>query len=369
MRGIKVFSGGRRHREIAEPLLPPDAEWIEVKVPLRDVFDLYRRHEEIAVIASGDPLFYGLAATLQREFPDARIEVFPAPNSLQSLARALAIPYGGMKCVSATGRPYAEMDAALIEGEALIGVLTDRTHTPDDIARRMIRYGFTNYSMAIGENLGNEERERCRRMSLAEASRLSFEAPNCVILQRDARRSRPFGIAESDMEGLPGRPRMITKMPVRLLSLAMLGLDDRTSLWDIGYCTGSVSIEARLRFPRLKITSFEVRPECAGILERNAARFGAPGIDAHTGDFLTLPLDELPRPDAVFIGGHGGKLPEMLARLKPLLLPGAAVVFNSVSEQSLALFEQAVARQGLAITARHRMALDDFNPITVLKAE
>lgn len=369
MRCIRVWSGGKRHREIAGPMLPQGTEWIDVTVPLNDVFEKYRAHSEIALIASGDPLFYGIAATLQRAFPEAAIEVYPSPNSLQSLARQLAIPYGEMRCVSATGRPYTELDAALIEGEKLIGVLTDRRHTPDDIARRMLRYGFDNYSMAIGENLGNEQRQRCRRMSLADASRLGFEAPNCVILERTKQRSRPFGIAESDFEGLPGRPRMITKMPVRLLSLSMLGLHNRTSLWDIGYCTGSVSIEARLQFPRLKITSFEIRPECAGILERNAMRMGAPGIDAHTGDFLSLPLDELPRPDAVFIGGHGGKLREMLAKLSPYLLPGTAIVFNSVSEQSLELFEQAVAEQGMSITMRHRMALDDFNPITILKAE
>jgi precorrin-6Y C5,15-methyltransferase (decarboxylating) len=142
----KVFSGGRRHHEIVMPLLPHDAQWIDITVPLCMVFDEYRRlspsgergEGAIIVFASGDPLFFGFANTLQREFPDADIKVYPTFNSLQMLAHRLVMPYHDMRIVSLTGRPWPEFDHALIERTPKIGILTDREHTPSTIAQRML---------------------------------------------------------------------------------------------------------------------------------------------------------------------------------------------------------------------------------------
>ena len=100
---------------------------------------------------------------------------------------------------------------------------------------------------------------------------------------------------------------MITKMPIRLLSLSMLDLINRERFWDIGFCTGSVSIEAKLLFPHLHITSFEIREEGRKLMTENCHRFGTPGIEAIIGDFLSVDLSALEAPDAIFIGGHGVK--------------------------------------------------------------
>ena len=88
----KVFSGGKRHYELMKSRLPQGAQWIEITVPLADVFKQYKGYPEIVVFASGDPLFYGFAATVQREFPDAGIEVYPTFNSLQMLAHRMLLP-------------------------------------------------------------------------------------------------------------------------------------------------------------------------------------------------------------------------------------------------------------------------------------
>ena len=106
---------------------------------------------------------------------------------------------------------------------------------------------------------------------------------------------------------------MITKMPVRLVSLSLLELERRRSFWDVGFCTGSVSIEAKLRYPHLLVTSFEVRPEGKELMEVNSRRFHAPGIDYHIGDFLSQDLESLPRPEAAFIGGYGGSSLSLLS--------------------------------------------------------
>ena len=367
-----IFSGGQRHHTLVAPLLPPGAEWIDIEAPLERTFEAYTPHDDITVFASGDPLFYGFAATLQRRYPDARIDVFPTFNSLQTLAHRTALPYHDMRCISLCGRPWTAFDSALIGGAPLVGLLTDRRKTPQAIAQRMVRYGYTHYSVTLGEQLGNETEERISTLSVGELATLDrpCRTPNCLILRRaDTQPAFPFGLPETQFELLDGRANMITKAPVRLATLAALGLPRRRCLWDIGACTGSVSIEARRMAPDMLVESFEIRPACRDIIGTNARRFGTPGISLHMGDFLLQPLDTLPRPDAVFIGGHGGRLADIIGRVVPLLQPGGCVVLNAVSPASVSLFEEACRLHRLDITLRQRIAVDTHNPILILRAE
>lgn len=365
----RVFSGGTRHHELMAAHLPNEHQWIDVTVPLSGVYEQYRSLAgqadcRICVFASGDPLFYGFAGTLQREFPEAQMQVFPTFNSLQMLAHRLCLPYQQMRAVSLTGRLWDLFDEALIRNEELIGVLTDKKKTPAVIWQRMQEYGYDNYTMYVGERLGNPQ----ERVEVYDSSH-NYEQPNCLILHRQQPRIRPFGLPESQFALLNGRAKMITKMPIRLCTLAALELERRSSFWDVGFCTGSISIEARLHHPHLHITAFEIRPEGEELMRENCRKFGTPGIEAHIGDFLNLDLSQYEAPDAVFIGGHGGRLEEMVARLAQVLRPGGCIVFNSVSNESLEAFEVGALHNGLQCHVCHRIALDDHNPITILKAE
>ena len=368
----KVFSGGKRHHEIMKGLLPNDYKWIDITVPLAKVFEQYREtfnSQFIVVFASGDPLFFGFANTILREMPDAEIQLFPSFNSLQTLAHRILMPYQDMRIVSLTGRPWHEFDKALIERAPKMGVLTDnKEHTPNSIAQRMLEYGYDQYIMWVGEHLGNPSEERITKLSLSEAAKQSFGNPNCLILQAENTRPKVFGIPDEQFAILEGRPKMITKAPIRLLSLQALDLYQKHTFWDIGFCTGSVSIEAKLQFPHLQIVSFEVREEGKELMQINSQRFGTPGITTIIGDFLTQDLKSLPRPDAVFIGGHNGQLPFMLERIKQLLLPGGCVVFNSVSQESQQTFKQEASKQGFTLQPSLHIALNDYNPIEIIKA-
>ena len=366
----KVFSGGKRHHEIVTPLLPANAEWIDITVPLDAVFEQY--HDEVVVFASGDPLFFGFANTIKRKIPDAEIVVYPTFNSLQMLAHRLVMPYHDMRIVSLTGRPWPEFDRALIERAEKIGVLTDHEHTPATIAQRMLDYGYTNYSMSIGEHLGNREKEKVTTLSLEEAVQREFEHPNCLILALKVRSSLKFGIPDSEFTLLDGREKMITKMPIRLLTLQALDLPQKHVLWDIGFCTGSVSIEARLQFPHLHIEAFEIRPECENIIHKNTRRFGAPGINVHMGDFLETDITTLPRPDAVFIGGHGGALKGIIKKVLTVLTSDGVIVFNSVvapkvTIDSQKLWDETCLELGLHQEPPLHIQLNDNHPITILK--
>ena len=380
----KVFSGGKRHHEIVAPLLPQDSKWIDITVPLDTVFEQYQnaprlwRGDEVIVFASGDPLFFGFANTIKRKMPEADIVVYPTFNSLQMLAHRLVMPYHDMRIVSLTGRPWPEFDKALIERVGKIGVLTDKEHTPAVIAQRMIDYGYTNYQMYVGEHLGNPELEKVTTLSLEEATKHDFTMPNCLILESRENPCHPclnyFGIPDSEFALLDGREKMITKMPIRLLTLQALELPKRHVFWDIGFCTGSVSIEARLQFPHLQVIAFEIRPECEAIIQENCRRFGAPGIDIHIGDFLEEDISTLPRPDAVFIGGHGGHLQEIIEKVLQYLNPDGCIVMNSVKApkvltDSHKLWDEACQKLGLTQEPPIRIVIDEHHPIEILKCK
>lgn len=399
----RFFSGGIRHREIVKDLLPADAEWIPITVPLDKVFTEYRKvfahgQPSIIVFASGDPLFFGFANTIRREMPDADIKLYPFFNSLQLLAHRLLMPYDDMRTVSLTGRPWQEFDRALIERAPKLGILTDRTHTPVTIAKRMLEYGYDYYTMYVGECLGNPEKERVRQMTLHEAVSVEFQHPNNLLLVRTYEQStgrntsncrtiensdqrniedsssnrvfsaRPFGIPDEDFTLLDGRKRMITKSPIRLLTLQALELNRKQVFWDIGFCTGSVSIEARLLFPHLTVVAFEIRPEGEKLMATNSHRFGAPGITTIIGDFMEMDITALSPPDAVFIGGHGGQLAAILERIRQILLPEGCVVFNSVSDSSREIFREVAIQTGFSLDTPLNITVNDYNPIEIMKA-
>lgn len=367
----KVFSGGVRHHELLSPLLPEGHTWIDVTVPLSHVFDRYRELDQhIVVFASGDPLFFGYTTTLMREFPGLVRKTYPYYNSLQLLAHAIPLPYHDMRVCSLTGRPWDEFDRALIERTAKLGVLTDKNKTPSFIAERMCRYGYSHYRMHIGVRLGGE-RQEVYCLPVEEVVGKDFAHPNCIILEatQSLEAHAPLGLSETAFHLLNGRAKMITKMPIRLLSLHMLELHRRHTLWDVGFCTGSVSVEAKLQSPHLKVVSFEIRPEGDELIQVNAQRFGTPGIEHHIGDFMTIDVSQITKPDAVFIGGHGGEMKNFLIKIKENIDPDGVIVFNSVSESTLALFEEGVEAIGWHISSRMLIALDDHNPITIMQAK
>lgn len=393
----KVFSGGKRHHEIVAPLLPQETEWIDITAPLDAVFDQYKTSPDLPclgegssslpqqggagggsliVFASGDPLFFGFANTVKRKMPEAEIVLYPSFNSLQMLAHRLVMPYHDMRIVSLTGRPWPEFDRTLIERAEKIGILTDKEHTPAAIAQRMLEYGYTCYDMYVGEHLGNPELEKVTTLTLKEAAQRDFDYPNCIIIEANSQQltaNSYYGIPDSDFALLDGREKMITKMPIRLLTLQALDLPHRHVLWDIGFCTGSISIEARLQFPHLEIHAFEIRPECEAIIHENACRFGAPGINIHIGDFMKTEFGIRNYPDAVFIGGHGGKLKEIMAKVLTVLAPDGVIVMNSVKApkvltDSHQLWDEACLELGLKQEPPTKIILNDNHPIEILKA-
>ena len=365
---MSVFSGGDRHYQLVRRYLPEQHVWIPIKGSMTDLFAVYRQTPDpaIVVFASGDPLFYGIAQTIRRYDPAATMDIFSSSNSVQLLCARIGQSYAAVKNTSVHGRTWQELDAALLQGERLIAVLTDATHHPGAIAARLLEYGFDGYVMIVGEDLDGAN-ERVGEYTLQAAVERTFHPLNCVLLRGDAVVPPVMGITDSCFEGLPGRPNMITKRPVRLLSLSALQLQRARVFWDIGFCTGAVSIEARRLFPHLQVFAFEKRAECADILQRNMQNLSAPGIGPIMGDFFDQDLAALPAPDAVFIGGHGGRLPELLQRVNEVFA-GGRVVMNAVLDSSREQFVTGARALGWELIGEDSLQYNDHNPVTLLVA-
>ena len=364
-----VFSGGRRHYELVKSVLPNPHTWISIGGDMTALFARYRAAGvPILVFASGDPLFFGIVRTIQAHDAAATVAVYPAFNSVQRLCAKIGQPYEQVRNTSVHGRDWQGLDEALLRYEPLIAVLTDAVRTPAAIAQRLLAYHFGHYEMVVGEDLDGP-RERVGCYPLGQAGQQDVLPLNCVLLRQTSAPTRSWGLDDAAFLGLPGRPGMLTKKAIRLLSLAQLGLAGKRVFWDVGFCTGSVAIEARRLFPQLHVVAFEQRPECAAIMDTNARQLSAPGIAVVMGDFFGQELAALPAPDAVFIGGHGGRLPELLARLDARLAPGGTVVLNAVLPHSHDQFLTHAHALGWLLPAPpQRVQLDQHNPIWVLTA-
>lgn len=364
VKACRVFSGGTRHYELVKEYLPADHEWIDIKSDMPALFTKYTSYDTVVVFASGDPLFYGFANTILKYDPTASLKVYPHFNSLQVLCQRVNISYQSLYNTSVHGRSWDELDIALISQQKLIGVLTDNLKTPAAIAAHMQEYGFDNYRMVVGEAL-ESNKEKITACDLNEVG--IYQPLNCVLLIQIKNKPKAFGIPDTAFDGLPGRPNMITKMPIRLLSLSQLDLHNRKHCWDIGFCTGAVSIEAKKQFPHLQVTAFEKRPECSELFDINTRRHHTPGIKKVMGDFFEQTLDK--EADAVFIGGHGNRLSDLIHKIDPHLAIHGRLVINAVKEESKTQFIEAVQQLSYRLLDPITITVDTHNPITILTAE
>lgn len=362
-----VFSGGKRHYELVKSCLPKNHRWIEISGKMDVLIQQYKTVDTaIVIFASGDPFFYGFGNTLQRLVPNARLKALPYFNSIQLLCHKTQTNYNNLTSISVHGRDWSALDEALINRNELIGVLTDTKKTPSAIAKRMLQYGFDNYTITVGEALDGDN-EHIEQIEVSTCSTKTHHILNCVLLKQIRSKEKPLGIPDAAFIPLENRANMITKMPIRLSTINALALQNKRVFWDIGACTGSVAIEAKQQFPHLKIVAFEKRTECNTIIQRNTERFATPGIKIVIDDFFNLDLKKYPVPDVVFIGGHGGRLKELIQTVYQLN-PEVRFVTNAVRATSSRIFIEELTNLKYAISTNN-IQLNEYNTISIHTAE
>lgn len=308
--------------------------------PLVTLFDqLTAALEEgdVAVLASGDPLFYGIGRSLISRFGKARIRVHPALASVQLACARFGQPWEDVEVLSLHGRPGDDVAAQVLRHPQVL-LLTDARNSPDQVARALLtvlegcgdRERITGLRLHVAENLGLAN-ERLTSGTLAEIADQRFGPLNVVLVEQTARLSPcRFGLREDEIRHSRG---LITKDEVRAAVLHRLRLPETGVLWDIGGGSGSVSLEAARLCPKLSVFTVEKHPaEQANILA-NVRAYGAYTIRLIGGE-APVALTGLPAPDRVFVGGSGGQLEAILTAAVARLAPGGRIVVSAVLEQT-----------------------------------
>jgi precorrin-6B C5,15-methyltransferase / cobalt-precorrin-6B C5,C15-methyltransferase len=332
---VKLLVGGARQLALF-PAFPGETLTIgaTVELALARLALAWERGEPAAVLASGDPLWYGIGASLRRVLPPEALEILPAPTAAQLAFAALAEPWGDAALLSAHGRPLeAVIAAALAAPKAAI--LTDNRNNPPAIATALIAAGLdASTPCAVCERLGGPS-QRVVRTTLAEARRASFDPLNVFVVWPSPVGYRlaaiPPGLAD---EAFATEAGQITKREVRLLSLAELALGSGEVLWDIGAGSGSVGIEAARGQPGARVFAVERRAVFVGHARENLRRFPAPNLTLVAGEAPEA-CEGWPDPQAVFVGGSGGRLAAIVALARARLTPGGRLVLNLVSFEHL----------------------------------
>jgi precorrin-6Y C5,15-methyltransferase (decarboxylating) len=347
----QVLVGGERQLEFFPQFR---GERIVLKGGLSATIERIARLAEehnVCVLASGDPMFYGIGGLVVRKVGAEHVDVIAQPSSVQQAFARVGIAWQDATFVSVHGRPLEGLSARLRRAR-LAAVLTDEENAPPRIARHLADYGHDGWRAWVCEDLGGAaERIRPYDTLAALAADATPCAPLYVLLleRRDEAWRAPPAIPHLSEDAYAKRiPKkgLITKREVRTLSLAALALRPDATVWDIGAGSGSVAIEAAMLAPEGRVFAVEVDPEGVDICRENTRVHGTDNVRVVAG-LAPAALADLPPPDAVFIGGSKGAMDELIDVALARLSPGGRLVVNAVTLDNVAEAYQAFRRRGL----------------------
>ncbi|MEV1093108.1 precorrin-6y C5,15-methyltransferase (decarboxylating) subunit CbiE [Streptomyces microflavus] len=358
LREAEVLIGGARQLD----LLPPECAGVRVSwpSPLRPgVPRLLAEHRErrIAVLASGDPMIYGIGRALAEELGPESLHVLPHPSSVSYACARLGWPLEDTEVVTLVGRPAARLAVSLHEGRRLLVLSADAT-TPATVAALLTAHGFGPSSMRVLEQLGSEAEAYvdgvAESWAHAPGDRLNVIAIDCRASQDALRLGAVPGLPDEAYE----HDGQLTKRHIRAATLGALAPAPGELLWDVGGGSGSIAIEWMRSHVSCRAVSVERDPVRAERIARNADRLGVPGLKVVTGPAPSS-LSELDVPDAVFIGG-GLTAPGLLDACWEALRPGGRLVANTVTLESEALLGEWYRAYGGELT---RLAVAHAVPV------
>jgi precorrin-6Y C5,15-methyltransferase (decarboxylating) len=311
---VSLLVGGRRHLDSVA--IAPGVRTLVIGGDLTPILDAIAAEAgTVAVLASGDPGFFGIVRALAGRFGPAALDVRPAPSSVSLAFARLGLPWDDALVVSAHGRPLAAA-AAAVASAAKAAVLVSPESPPEALGKELLALGAVPAHVAVCGRLGLAG-EAVVHTDLDGLAAGVWDPLSVVVLVRgpsvaaDARLA--WGRTE---ETFAHRRGMITKSEVRAVALGKLELPRHGVVWDVGAGSGSAAIECALLSPPLRVFAVERRPDDAGRIEDNARRLGA-AVTVVEGE-APAALVQLPDPDRVFVGGGGlDVLDAVLARLRP----------------------------------------------------
>lgn len=333
---------------------------------------LARRGEPVCVLASGDPMFYGVGASLARQVPAEEMLILPVPSSVSLAAARLGWALQDVMTLSVVARPLAALNAHLASGVRLL-VLSNDGQSPAAIAALLVESGFGPSRLSVFEHLGGAAERRVDGVAHAwphaAVADLNLVAIDCLADADAPRLSRLAGLPDVAFK----HDGQLTKRDVRAMTLARLAPLPGELLWDVGAGSGSIGIEWMRAHPSCRALAIEADAGRQGLIEHNRDALGVPGLQLVRG---TAPaaLGGLETPDAIFIGG-GVTRDGVLETCWQHLRPGGRLVANAVTLQSEMTLMAWRAQHGGELTRLHvaqAQPLGEFDtwrqalPITLL---
>jgi precorrin-6Y C5,15-methyltransferase (decarboxylating) len=316
-RHLAMVPAGRESREIWDSPLPKSmgriAEW---------------RGRRVVVLASGDPLCYGVGVTLARHFDRAEMIVLPQPSAFSLAAARLAWPLADCETVTLHGRPLARLALHLAPGQRILA-LSEDGDTPASIAALLRDAGWGPSLITVLEHIGGRHENFVTSPAASWGERRCADLNTVAIECRAGPEARLFSRAA----GLPDEAFIndgqLTKREVRAATIAALAPVPGQLLWDVGAGCGAIAIEWLRATPRGRAIAIERASERCTFIARNAASLGVPDLRIVAGEAPAV-LADLPRPDAVFLGGSIGTA-GLLDILWGVLVSGGRLVANAVT--------------------------------------
>lgn len=301
----------------------PFAEGVATLMEMRGI-------KSVAVLASGNPFWFGAGSTLVRDLEPSEWRAHPGPSTFSLAAARLGWPMEFTVCLGLHAAPLTRARRHLARGARLL-VLLRNGDAVIEFAQWLTETGFGASELNVMEALGGP-RERITP-GRADSMDGQFFHPVCVAV-------RVWG-DDGGLSLTPGRASalfendgQITKAPIRALTLSALAPRPGERLWDIGAGSGAISVEWLLGHPGLAATAFERDPERAARIRRNAARFGVDRFELVEGAAPEA-LDGAEPPDAVFVGGGLSK--PLFESVRRLTHKGTRLVANAVTLETEAL--------------------------------
>ncbi|QLG91114.1 precorrin-6y C5,15-methyltransferase (decarboxylating) subunit CbiE [Pseudomonas yamanorum] len=292
---------------------------------------LAQRGEAVCVLASGDPMFYGVGASLARHVPADELLILPAPSSVSLAAARLGWPLQDVVTLSVVARPLAALNAHLSSGVRLL-VLSNDGQSPAAIAALLRASGFAPSRLSVFEHLGGTDERRVDGVAQdwqdLPVAALNLVAIDCVADANTPRLSRLAGLPDSAFQ----HDGQLTKRDVRAMTLARLAPIPGELLWDVGAGSGSIGIEWMRAHPSCRALAIEADDGRQRLIEHNRDALGVPGLQLIRGS-APQALAGLEAPDAIFIGG-GVTRDGVLDTCWHHLRPGGRLVANAVTLQS-----------------------------------
>ncbi len=310
---------------------------------------------QVVVLASGDPLFYGIGATLAKTLGTDKVVIHPNVSTVAAAFARIKEPWSDVHIVSLHGKKNKQKLLDVLEKGDCIAVLTDPRQNPNWLAQLLLEKNFADFQICVLENLGADS-ERFKWYSLRQAAVKEYESPNLVVLKRGAKKSEikkhthlvvPDGQAHLGMPDgwFAHQAGLITKSEVRAVSLSKLQLLPNHTMWDLGAGSGAVSIEASAILNKGRIFAIEKNAQRIELIQENMQRFKVKNMKVEKA-ILPQGLDNLPAPDRVFIGGGGKELGRIIKAAAAVLKEKGIIVINTVLIPSLEIASKTLDQLG-----------------------